>query len=586
MTRRPAGAASADRLGGRAVGRWMLVRLARLPPDGTARPRARRARDGPGTGQAGALAGLGPAAAGAAADALAAVGIVEPRRPLAFAHPMVREALYAELSRRRARAGPRRAARLLHARARRPSGSPSTCSPPSRPPTRGPSSGWPRRPAPPRAAARRSRRRLLRRALAEPPPEARGPSGSGSPSAAWPRRPPASTWYPHLERAIAAAADPRARAGVALATAQALRASGRRRRWPCSTARPRPSGRATRRAGHAARGDGDRGRDPRRAPGVGGDRPAGGPARAAAADPAAPREALAVAAWAAAFATSRPRRPSARPAGAAASPPARARSGRPPSPGSPWSRSCWSGPSATTSPGAARRRRRRGRADGRGRQPGDGADVPGLGRVPARRPARGGGRRPHRARRGRPPDAAPLPDDHHRDPRRDPARARRARGGRRVAGPRGGLARGARDGPRHAAPGARAACASRAARRRRASRDLVAAGDVARRSGRARRGSCPGGPTPPRRCCCWGTATGRCAWPRRTSPWRGPSARPGPSGWRSGPPGSRPAGAAARSSCARRVGVLARRRGAARAHPRPGRPRGPPAAGEPARRGT
>jgi DNA-binding CsgD family transcriptional regulator/Flp pilus assembly protein TadD len=62
---------------------------------------------------AGALAGLGPAAAAVAADALAAAGLIASGRPLRFVHPVVRSALYCELA-----AGERaqlhgRAARLL-----------------------------------------------------------------------------------------------------------------------------------------------------------------------------------------------------------------------------------------------------------------------------------------------------------------------------------------------------------------------------------------------------------------------------------------------------------------------------------------
>ena len=173
MAAAEAAARSADRLGGRAVGRWMLVRLARLPPDATALARALAVLETAETAQAGALAGLGPAAAGAAADALAAVGIVGGRRPLAFAHPMMREALYAELSPAERAQAHGESARLLHAAG----------APPERvaehllsaEPAADP---WAveRLAEAARAAAARgapeSAALLLRRALAEPPPEA------------------------------------------------------------------------------------------------------------------------------------------------------------------------------------------------------------------------------------------------------------------------------------------------------------------------------------------------------------------------------------------------------------------------------
>ena len=48
-------------------------------------------------GQAGALAGLERGTAAEAADALVAAGVLEHGRPLRFIHPLVRNAVYADL---------------------------------------------------------------------------------------------------------------------------------------------------------------------------------------------------------------------------------------------------------------------------------------------------------------------------------------------------------------------------------------------------------------------------------------------------------------------------------------------------------
>ena len=55
--------------------------------------------------------------------------------------------------------------------------------------------------------------------------------------------------------------------------------------------------------------------------------------------------------------------------------------------------------------------------------------------------------------------------------------------------------------------------------------DYLAVGEVAARSGCARRASCRGGRRPPWRSSCSAIGRPRSAWPRRTWPWRGASAR-------------------------------------------------------------
>ena len=63
--------------------------------------------------QAAELAELDDEQAASAADLLAAAEILEPGRPLAFAHPIVRAGIYAELSSGQRSRGHRQAADLL-----------------------------------------------------------------------------------------------------------------------------------------------------------------------------------------------------------------------------------------------------------------------------------------------------------------------------------------------------------------------------------------------------------------------------------------------------------------------------------------
>lgn len=111
-----AGAARLADLGNEAIARAILVRLARLPDAATALAEAVAVLGvAVPLRTAAALAGLDLEAAGDAADALAAAGILSPARPLDFTHPVVRASIHAELpTARRARAH-RRAAELLAA---------------------------------------------------------------------------------------------------------------------------------------------------------------------------------------------------------------------------------------------------------------------------------------------------------------------------------------------------------------------------------------------------------------------------------------------------------------------------------------
>jgi DNA-binding CsgD family transcriptional regulator len=96
------------------IQRAVLVRLARLPDESRALARATAVLgDGAEPRAAAALAGMDAQAGAAAADALADAGILEAARPLRFAHPLLRNAVYADLSGVERAASHRRAADLL-----------------------------------------------------------------------------------------------------------------------------------------------------------------------------------------------------------------------------------------------------------------------------------------------------------------------------------------------------------------------------------------------------------------------------------------------------------------------------------------
>lgn len=96
------------------IRRAVVVRVARLP--GAALPLARALavlRDGADLQHAAALAGLDEQAAGRASDTLAAAQILRPERPLGFVHPIVHQAIYAEIPAGERASDHLRAARLL-----------------------------------------------------------------------------------------------------------------------------------------------------------------------------------------------------------------------------------------------------------------------------------------------------------------------------------------------------------------------------------------------------------------------------------------------------------------------------------------
>ncbi len=209
------------RLGGPAVGRWTVARLGRLPPAADGLARALAVLEVADLPQAAALAGLDADEAALAADALAAADIVAHGRPLTFAHPMVREGLYGQLSPAARERAHRAAARLLHDAgaapervaehllATDPAGDGWVAERLADAGGRAAASG-----APESAAA------FLRRALAEPPA---GDAfrllldcGMAEANAGQ------EGWYAHMQAAIAIAGDPWSRASAALTTAQAL----------------------------------------------------------------------------------------------------------------------------------------------------------------------------------------------------------------------------------------------------------------------------------------------------------------------------------------------------------------------------
>ena len=102
-------------LGARTVGRSMLVRLGRLPEPAAQVARAVAVLERADLALTAAVAGVGHDEAARAADALAAAGILEPGRPLAFTHPLVRASVYGEIPSADRDAAHRRAGELLAA---------------------------------------------------------------------------------------------------------------------------------------------------------------------------------------------------------------------------------------------------------------------------------------------------------------------------------------------------------------------------------------------------------------------------------------------------------------------------------------
>jgi DNA-binding CsgD family transcriptional regulator len=107
------GAREVERIGARTVGSSIRLRLSRLPEQAGLLARSLAVLEQSDLLQASQLAGLDEAEAGDAAELLEAAGIIEPGRPLTFVHPIVRSALYADLTSIERAQGHRRAARLL-----------------------------------------------------------------------------------------------------------------------------------------------------------------------------------------------------------------------------------------------------------------------------------------------------------------------------------------------------------------------------------------------------------------------------------------------------------------------------------------
>ena len=107
------GARHVERIGARTVGRSVRLRLRRLPEPAGRLARALAVLEQSELHQAAAFTELEQYEAEVAAEQLVSAGILDPGRPLAFSHPIVRAGLYAELSDAERAQGHRRAARVL-----------------------------------------------------------------------------------------------------------------------------------------------------------------------------------------------------------------------------------------------------------------------------------------------------------------------------------------------------------------------------------------------------------------------------------------------------------------------------------------
>ena len=218
-----AGSAShVERIGARTVGRSILLRLRRLPEPAGRLARAAAILEQGDLHQAAKLAQLEHDAAAEAADLLGAAGILEFGRPLTFVHPIVRTSIYSELSSYERAQGHRGAARLL---ADQPGATERVAehllvSDPNE-------DGWVVEQlveagrAAARSGAPESSAAYLRRALEEPPaPEERAglllELGMAEASAGLPE------WRAHLQAAVDGATDDPARVAAAMVLALAL----------------------------------------------------------------------------------------------------------------------------------------------------------------------------------------------------------------------------------------------------------------------------------------------------------------------------------------------------------------------------
>ncbi len=107
-------AADVERVAPRSVQRSVIARIDRLGAQARAVARAVAVLgDGAPAALVAPMAGLDAALVGRSADALAAAGVLEAALPLRFVHPLVRNAVYADLGRAEAAAAHEHAARLL-----------------------------------------------------------------------------------------------------------------------------------------------------------------------------------------------------------------------------------------------------------------------------------------------------------------------------------------------------------------------------------------------------------------------------------------------------------------------------------------
>src|SRR3954466_2349129 len=106
-------AARVEGVGASTARRWIQLRLGRLPAPAARLARAVAVLERAQLPRAAALAELDPAQAAEAADALVAAGILEPERPQAFIHPLVRAGVYEELGGADRSHAHRRAAELM-----------------------------------------------------------------------------------------------------------------------------------------------------------------------------------------------------------------------------------------------------------------------------------------------------------------------------------------------------------------------------------------------------------------------------------------------------------------------------------------
>lgn len=210
-----------EHVGARTVGRWVQARLARLPAPAGKLARALAILERGDLATAAALAGL-DADSAHLADLLAGAGIVESSRPLAFVHPIVRAGVYAEIGAADRAAGHRRAAELLAAAgtsdmrvAEHLLSAPAAGDPWVVERLRAAAAAATGSGAPDTAAV------LLRRALSEPPEEAIRPVlalelGTAEASADDPQ------WREHLELALDSAQDDHTRVAGAMVLGYAL----------------------------------------------------------------------------------------------------------------------------------------------------------------------------------------------------------------------------------------------------------------------------------------------------------------------------------------------------------------------------